>query len=181
MLWKHSTYAWFFLTFQKKSSKRVATPSAYAERPLGATAATAITDDGRKRVEDKAVSKKEKERLKREEKDRVKREEALEKQRKKEERQRRKEEEGASKKKKGFFLKLKHKLKHPEHDEATVVGGKGSEEEFVFVRAEGKEKKEDGATAATGGESVPSIETAGMKFICVHKAMFVYIDLHLLR
>ena len=117
-------------------------------------------------MEDKGSSKKEKERQKkeekeererqkREEKERLKREETQEKLRKKEEKQRKKEEEGG-KKKKGFFSKLKQKLKQP-HDEAgTRVNGsqRADEEEFLYVSSEVKEKDEGATAAAVGGASV---------------------------
>ena len=123
-------------------------------------------------MEDKGSSKKEKERQKkeekeererqkREEKERLKREETQEKLRKREEKQRKKEEEGG-KKKKGFFSKLKQKLKHPQSEEGARVNGsqRADEEEFLFVSGEVKEKQEEGATAATVGGA--SVTTEGM-------------------
>ena len=110
-------------------------------------------------MEDKGSSKKEKERQKkeekeekdrqkREEKERLKREETQEKLRKKEEKQRKKEEEGG--KKKGFFSKLKLKLKHGEHGGTRTSGSqKADDKEFVFMGSEEKEKE-----GATGGASV---------------------------
>ena len=121
-------------------------------------------------MEDRGSVKKEKERQKKEEKERQKREEAQEKLRKKEEKQRRKEEE-SGKKKKGFFTKLKSRGKHPaSHDDplggASGVSSKLSEEEFVFVRGEDKEKA--GATGGVNGMIIckvylyPSINTLDM-------------------
>lgn len=166
---------------QKKGSKRLHSTSAFPEKQT----VTPSTDNGRKKVEDKGSSKKEKERQKkeekeererqkREEKERLKREETQEKLRRKEEKQRKKEEEGV-KKKKGFFSKLKHRLKQPgHHDDTDGTGLNGSErageEEFFFVRGESKEREEgeeegEGATAAAvGGASVTTAEgTSGVK------------------
>lgn len=147
---------------QKKSSKKGAAVSAFAEKQ----AIASTPDNGRKKVEDKGSSKKEKERQKKEEKERQKREESQEKLKRKEEKQKRKEDERGTKKKKSFFSKLKHRLKQPgehgdePHSDVTAhVSGKEGSEEFVFVRTDVKE--EDGAT---GGASVTAVEAAGMTF-----------------
>ena len=118
-----------------------------------------MEDKGRSKKEkekQKKEEKEEKERQKRKEKERLKREGTHEKLRKKEEKQRKKEEEGG-RKKKGFFSKLKHRLKQPGHhgEDGTRINGsqRADEEEFLFVSGEVKEK-EEGATAAVGGASV---------------------------
>lgn len=173
----NTTYVPCFVTrVQKKGSKRVHSTSAFPEKQ----AATPSADSDRKKVEDKGSTKKEKERQKkeekeererqkREEKERLKREETQEKLRKKEEKQRKKEEEGG-RKKKGFFSKLKHKLKQPGHhgDGGTRVNGsqRADEEEFLFVSGEVKEKDE-GATAAVGGASVTAEGTSGINYVCI--------------
>lgn len=159
---KNNCYLSFICVVQKKASKKVVATGAFAEKLV----VTATPDNGRKKVEDKGSSKKEKERQKKEEKERQKREESQERLRRKEEKQRRKEDDSRAKKKKGFFSKLKHKLKQPGHhddkprgDGAADVSGREGDGEFVFVRTDVKE--EDGAT---GGASVTALDVAGMAF-----------------
>lgn len=110
----------------------------------------------REKERQKKEEKEERERQKREEKVRLKCEETQEKLRKKEEKQRKKEEEGG-KKKKGFFSKLKHRLKQPGHHghsgEGSRLNGsqRADEDEFLFVRGEAKETEEGATGGAMGG------------------------------
>ena len=121
----------------------------------------------REKERQKKEEKEERERQKREEKERLKREETQEKLRKKEEKQRKKEAEGG--KKKGFFSKLKHRLKQPGHHgdsgEGSRLNGsqKADEDEFLFVRGEVKKKEEEGATGGAVGGAIggASVTTEG--------------------